>query len=165
MTATATLNVSLSALLTNALDLVSAQANLAYNKSKSFTNGTGADQIQNIFSDTRSINSASNEDLDLAGSLTNAIGATVTFTKVKAILIQASANNSTNLSVGPAASNGWGAGFADASDRVVIRPGGMFLLTAPDANGMAVTAGTGDLLNIANSSGATASYDIIIIGV
>lgn len=163
-TATATLTVSLSALLTNALDLVTPAANLAYAKNKSFTNGTGADKIQAIFSDTRSLTTGANEDLDLAGSLTSALGATITFTKVKALLISSAAANTTNLSVGPAASNGWAAAFGDASDKIVVRPGGMLLLTAPDANGLAVTAGTGDLLNIANSAGATASYDIIILG-
>ena len=53
----------------------------------------------------------------------------------------------------------------DPTDKISVRPGGAFILIAPDATGYAVTAATGDLLKIANSAGTTSvTYDIIIIG-
>lgn len=55
--------------------------------------------------------------------------------------------------------------MANSSDIINIRPGGALILLAPDATGYAVTAGTGDLLRIANSAGSTSvTYDIILIG-
>ena len=55
--------------------------------------------------------------------------------------------------------------FLAASDGLDVKPGGCFLWLAPDATGVAVTAGTGDLINIANSSsGTSVTYDVVIIG-
>ena len=46
-----------------------------------------------------------------------------------------------------------------------MQPGGTLLLVAPNAAGYAVTAGTGDLLKVANSGGSTGvTYDIVIVG-
>lgn len=46
-----------------------------------------------------------------------------------------------------------------------IRPGGFVFIACPDAAGIgAVTAGTGDILRIANASGAAAVYQIAILG-
>jgi hypothetical protein len=46
-----------------------------------------------------------------------------------------------------------------------VKPGGMLVMTAPDATGLAVTAGTGDKLKLANSAGSTSvTYDVIILG-
>jgi len=68
--------------------------------------------------------------------------------------------------VGGAASNQVATIFGATNDVLVIRPGGMFALTAPDNTGMAITASTGDLLKIANSSsGTSVTYTIVIIGV
>jgi len=55
--------------------------------------------------------------------------------------------------------------FLAASDGISVRPGGLFCWAAPDATAVAVTAGTGDLLAIANSgAGTSVTYDVVIIG-
>jgi hypothetical protein len=129
------------------------------------TNGTGANQAQNIYAATRSLNASSNEDLDLAASLANGLGSTITFGAVKALYVKAASTNGSTLTVKCPASNGVTGWVVAAGDGVKLRPGGILLLVAPDATGYAVTAGTGDLINIVNDdSGAAASYDIAIIG-
>lgn len=129
------------------------------------TNGTGANQADRLWADTRTINASSNEDLDLAGSLTDAFGATITLARVKLIYVKAAAGNTNNVVVGGAASNGLLNWVADATDKINVRPGGVLLLAAPDATAYAVTAATGDLLRIANSgAGTSVTYDIVIVG-
>jgi hypothetical protein len=99
----------------------------------------------------------------LSGALTNAYG-TVTFARIKAILIVADAGNTNNVNFSRPASNGVPL-FLAASDGLPIRPGGVFLWACSDATGIAVTAGTGDLITLTNSAGSTAvTYSIVIIG-
>lgn len=164
MALTTTIKAEIKALESSAADLATAQAPVALSVTTTLESGTSANQASKIFSDTRSVALSSNEDLDLAAVLTSALGATLTFATVKAIMIRAKATNSNNVVVGPAASNGFAGPFGDASDRVAIKPGGMFLVTAP-GTGWTVTAGTGDLLNVANSGAGTAvEYDVVIVG-
>ena len=48
---------------------------------------------------------------------------------------------------------------------VKLVPGGSLILIAPNADGYAVAAGTGDLLKVGNDDGAAAaSYSIFILG-
>jgi len=128
-------------------------------------NGTGANQADLIWHDQRTLALSTSEDLDLAGSLTDAFGATVTFARVKGIVVYAASGNGDNIQVGGAASNQFINWVANSSDIINVRPGGTFALIAPDAVAYAVTAGTGDLLRITNAdSGDAATYDIYIIG-
>lgn len=139
-----------------------------YNASKSypnrFTNGNGAKQANMCFADTRTVAASNSEDLDLAGGLTSALGDTITFTSVKGIVIHAHASNTNDVEIG-GDSAAFASFFGDASDTIVLKPGCTFAITNPNANGYAVTASTGDILQIANSSsGTSVSYDILIIG-
>lgn len=127
-------------------------------------NGTGAAQADLAYFKTRTITASSNEDLDLAGSLTDAYGATLTFARIKAVIIAAAVGNTNNVRVTRPASNGVPL-FLAASDGIDVRPGGFFAWGCSDATGIAVTAGTGDLINVANSSsGTSVTYTVIIIG-
>lgn len=166
MSLTTKINLSVSALLSSALDLVTSQAPLKFEQAFTLTDGTGANQANNVFSDTRTLAASGSESLDLAGVLTNAFGATLTFTKIKAIFIAADSTNTNDVVVGGAATNAFASMFGAATDKIKVKPGGAFAIVAPDVNGFAVTAGTADLLQIANSGGTTGvTYDIIIIGV
>lgn len=132
----------------------------------SLSSGTGANQASNFFHDQRTLSASASEDLDLAGVLTNGFGTTLTFTKIKAIIIHAAAGNTNNVVIGGAVSNTFINWVADPTDKIVVRPGGTFILVAPDATGYGVTAGTADLLHIANSgAGTSVTYDVVIIGV
>lgn len=158
------LHLRLFSVLSSAGDLQTARSEFTYDRTIDIADGTGADQANQVWTDTRTLASNANETLDLNASLTNALGASVTFTKVKLILIRNKACTTT-LSVGATAANQFVAPFGDATDLVKVAPGGIFLLTAPDATGLAVAAGSTDNLKIANSTGASCDYDIVLIGV
>jgi hypothetical protein len=146
------------------LDLVTVGAPLVKQDVYPLANGTGASQADRMFSDTRTLGASANEDLDLAGSLVDAFGAVLTFVKVKALKIKASAANTNNVVVKPAAATGWLGPFNLAASSIAIPPGGEFMVLAP-VNGWAVGAGATDLLNVANSAaGTSVTYDIVIVG-
>src|SRR5688572_29561037 len=74
-------------------------ANAARAYTLALTSGTGADQADKVFYAQRTITASANDDLDLAGVLTDPLGGTLTFVKVKAILIVAAAGNTNNVVV------------------------------------------------------------------
>ena len=129
------------------------------------SSGTGANQADMLWYGQRTLAASTSEDLDLAGSLSDSFGTTLTFARVKAIVIYAASTNGALIQVGGAAANGFVNWVASATDIINVRAGGTFAMIAPDATAYAVTAGTGDLLKIANTDGAaSATYDIYIIG-
>lgn len=154
---------SIVAVLTGSGDHATPRAEPQFIESIELLTGTGASQADKVFSDQRTLTASATEDLDLAGVLTDLLGATITFAKIKAILIKASPANTNDVIVG-GGTNGWFGCFSDLSDKIVIKPGGFFLWAAP-VSGVAVTAGTVDILKVANSAGSTSVvFDIIIIG-
>lgn len=149
-----------------ALDLsVTPDAILTYSKAINFVTGTGANQADRVFTDQRTIAASGTDDLDLAGSLTDALGATITFVRIKGLIVYAATGNTNNVIVGGAASNQFINWVGGTSHTVTVRPGGLLVLLAGDATSYAVTAGTGDLLRIANSgAGTSVVYDVVLIG-
>jgi hypothetical protein len=132
--------------------------------SQDFTSGTGSDQISMIWQDSRTLNASTAEDLDLAGSLTNSFGTTVTFATIKFIYVKADSGNTNDVEVGGSAANQLLGVFDDASDKIRVKPDGCFLWVAPNT-GASVTAGTGDALNVNNGgAGTSVTYKIVIGG-
>lgn len=133
----------------------------------SWASGTGVDQADLFWADERTVATGATDSLDMAGTLVGLLGGTVTFARIKAIRVLNSNNagtaNTTTLSITRPATNGVPI-FTAAGDSVPIPPGGVFLLINPSAAGYAVTAGTGDLIDIINSAGASATYRVEIIG-
>lgn len=132
------------------------------------TFGTAAGQANLLFIDDRTVASATNDDVDLAGVLQNAFGQTITALEVVAVFIinapRSGPANTTNLTVG-AGTNPF-LGFLGGAAHTVgpLRPGAFFCIGAGDAAGIgAVTPGTGDILRIANSAGAAATYQLAIL--
>jgi hypothetical protein len=163
MTLSTQLDVNLVAALSSALDLGAATYNPSITKRITMPTGTGTGAADQIFTDTRTVTASGTDALDLAGSLTGPIGGTLTFVKLKLLLVRAAAGNTNNVRVNRPASNGVPL-FLAASDGVDVPPGGMFLWVAPGA-GVTVTAGTGDLINCDNSgSGTSVTYDVVIVG-
>jgi hypothetical protein len=159
------LSLAASGTLTNPQGLLSGQAPLAFSQVTPLGSGTGANQADRLYAATRTLTASSAEDLDLAGVLTDHYGNTLTFARVKGLIIRASSANTNNVVVGNAASNGFVTWCGGATHTVSVRPGGVFALFAPDATAYAVTASTGDLLHVANSgAGTSITYDVVIIG-
>ncbi|MDM4721155.1 hypothetical protein QTQ03_16680 [Micromonospora sp. WMMA1363] len=164
MALTSTITTRIDSALSSALDLATASVPLALQQRYTWASGTAADQADLVFHDQRTIAASSNEDLDLAGSLSDAFGATLTFVDLKLLYVAAASGNTNNVRVTRPASNGVPL-FLAASDGIDVLPGGMLLWVAPAATTVTVTAGTGDLINVANSSsGTSVTYDVVIIG-
>lgn len=157
-----TLLVKLAAKLSGAVDLSTTHQDIDYSKLLEFANGTGANQANQVFVDSRSLTTGASETLDLSGSLTNAFGESITFTAVKAMIVKN--NGTTALTIGNAAATQFATFVGAAAHTILVPAGGVLVLTAPSA-GFPVAAGTGDLLKIENAAGATCAYDLILIGV
>jgi len=130
---------------------------------QSFEDGIVANKVNLAYMAERTVNASSNDDIDLAGVLTDALGATFAAAELVAILIRnkpLSGDNTTNLTLS-VPTNGAPLLTGTTPALAAIRPGGFFMFCNPDANGiMTVTPGTGDLLRIANAAGAQNKYQI-----
>lgn len=149
--------------LTNTSDLSAVVSTINKSYSKSFTHGAGINQASNIFADSRTLDTGTNEDLDMAGPLTNAFGASLVFTEIKVLIFHALSANTVNLTVTRPAANGL-AFLAAAGDGFVLKPGGLWMYVDSSDAGIPVVAGTGDLINVANGAGSS-TYEVVIIGV
>lgn len=166
MALTSRISVALNGLQTATPDLSAATSNVGVERTYSFLNGTLAGQADRVWKDSGTIGASSNTDIDLAGSLTDDFGGTVAFARIKALVIAAAAGNTNNVVVGAAASNPWTT-LLGSTHTITLRPGAWIALGAgtADLTGYAVTAGTGDVLRLANSGAGTGvNYDIAIIG-
>jgi hypothetical protein len=168
MALTVTGAVRLNATLTKTQDLITSglQAPLSINEAISFATGTSTGLADLLFFDTRSLGASATEDLDLAGGLTDAFGATLTFVKIKGIYVKAAAANNVanSLIVGNATAPFIGPFGAAGASEIYLPPGGFLFLVHP-TTGWTVTATTGDDLKMTNSAGTnTISYDVVIWG-
>lgn len=166
MSLTSSLSMAVSASQAVAADLGSASRVANVRRAVALATGTGAGAADLVFSDRRTIAASGTENLDLAGTLVDSFGATITFVKVKGIYIAASAANTNSVVVGAAGTNPW-IGLLNATGTVTLRPGAALMAMAgqADATGMGVVAATGDLLKVTNSgSGTGVDYDVVIIG-
>jgi hypothetical protein len=164
VTQNSTITVQVDASMTSSNDLSNTVDRILKSYATALTNGTGDGNANMIWHDQRTLAASATEDLDFAASLTSTLtGATLTFTKIKAIIVKAAAANTNNVNVIEPASSGLVL-FLAASDGIAVRPDGLFMLTAPKA-GVTVTATSGDLLTFTNSgSGTSVTYDVIVFG-
>ncbi|MFC9847790.1 hypothetical protein ACFWFF_01570 [Streptomyces sp. NPDC060223] len=146
-------------------DLSVPQDAVSYLKSLSLADGAGAGAVNLLFHDQRTLAASATENLDLAATLADKFGATLTFARIKAVLVVAAAANTNNVNFTQPAANGVPGLFLAAGDGVAVQPGGMFLWVAPSAAGAVVTPATGDLLTVTNSAaGTSVTYDVLILG-
>lgn len=160
-----TLAVAASATLTGSTDLASVSSPLNFSRSLNLASGTGAGKADRLFSDRRTLAASATEDLDLSGALLDALGGAAAFVRIKGLIISASKDNTNNVVIGAAAANAW-ASLLNTTGTITLRPGAVaaFMAGATDT-GWSVTAGTGDILKVANSAGSTGvTYDIVVVG-
>lgn len=164
MPLTTNIRAGIDALLTGSTDLGSTSAPLAVTYTKSLASGTGSGQADLVWADINTLAASATTDVDLAGTLPGALGGTVVFVKVKAILLYADEGNTNNVVLGGAAATQFVGPFGAATHTVAVPPGGVVVLTAPAA-GWTVTAGSADFLRVANSAaGTSVTYRLIVIG-
>lgn len=146
-----------------AVGLTTLSDQISKNYTQSWSDGTGANQAKAIYHDERELAASASENLDLNASLTDAFGASLVCTSVKALVVHAHSTNTNNVLVG-GGSTTITTIFSDTSDRIIVRPGGTLILTGPDATGHTITGGSADLLTVANStSGSIVLYDITVL--
>jgi hypothetical protein len=163
MSVSATIKASVQGQQSNALDMGTVSFPFALAANSSYSDGTGAGQVDVMFTDQRTLAASGTEDLDLAGSLSDALGATLTMAKLKFVMVKAASGNTNDVVLSRPASNGVPL-FTAAGDSIAIKPGGVFIWAVP-GTGVAVTAGTGDLLTFTNSAAGTGvTYDVVLLG-
>lgn len=151
-------------------DLAVATTNTALTLEDELTSGTGLDSADRLFADTRAVSASANDDIDVAGSLTDPLGQTVSFAKIKGILIANLNSTSTDIiTVGGDGTQGFHTWLkttgVSSTGGVRVFPGGVFLLWNPAAAGYAVTGTTADILRITEVGGVnTVNYKIVLIG-
>lgn len=157
-------NWQLDSELTSPLDLSTPSSLLKMARQISFSEGAGAGAANMVWADRRTVAASATDAIDLAASLTGPFGTTLTFARIKMLMVLAAAGNTNNVNVVMPASNGVPL-FLAAGDGVAVKPGGMFWWYDPSAAGVVVTPTSGDLLHLINSAAGTpVTYDIVIAG-
>jgi hypothetical protein len=129
------------------------------------TNGSAAG-MSKLWVYGGTISGGATQSFDLAGGVTNSFGATLTFARVKMMVLCPSNSMAVAQSVllRPAPANGFASWQSGTNDGARVFSGGAWAVMAPQTNAYAVTAGTGDLLEIANESTNAATYRLYIGG-
>jgi len=174
-TLTSKITVLLNSLLQNTVGVAAADGKVDVSFLFPLLTGTGANQADKLYTTqiTRTHGSPAG-DIDLAGTVTDPLGQTITMARIKAIIISAASTNVNSVVVGggdPASAISTiffdYAATALAQPAMKVRPGGLLVLVAPAATAYVVTATTADKLQIANGDeDATTSVtaDVYIIG-
>lgn len=150
--------------VTGSPDLGTTQYRMILDWGIEFTEGTGANQINQFWTDTRTLGASVSETIDLAGTLMNVNGSIATFSKVKFLGLKAHTDNAVNVILGGAASNAWLGPFSSSADTASIPAGGVWSQAEP-VTGWTVTPTVADLLQVASGGASPVVYDIIIFGV
>jgi hypothetical protein len=171
---TATLTPTLVGTAVKAADLQSGDgAEFAFlaGLAKSFTYGTGDNQVDAYFGDSHGMAADANKQYDLVGGESDPFGDTVSFSKIKAMVLR---NTSDELGTPTAAILAVGGGtdgagtaawvnwVANASDIVNVPAGGMLIITAPE-DGFAI-AGGADVLRVEEVASLQCQFEIAFLG-
>lgn len=157
---------------TNSLAWGDVTNSTGFTYSTRLTDGTSAGKADRLYVATGTLAASASLNLDLAGSVADVFGSTITFARIKVIYVELTADTTaTHVYVGGHASAGltnWitSAGtFGTDQPKVTVRNGGVLFLCAPDATAYAVTATTADILKITNADGANvATYRLALVG-
>ena len=150
--------------LTSASGGTTASYRPVLNFTDALTSGTGLDTADQVWvSAATAITGSGTNAHDVAGGLTDAYGNTLTFVKVKGLFIHnLSTTAGDTLTVGGDV-NGLLI-FGTAAHTHTIGPNGVLFISEPSLAGKAVTAGTGDILDVTEDAGNANTYDIAIWG-
>jgi len=125
------------------------------------TSGTNINQMTSLFHEQVTLTNSAARTNNLA-SVENAFGDTIVFAEVRILTIAAASTNAHPLTIGAASANAFSTWAGSATDTVTVRPGGFFMLVAPDLTGYAVS--TNGNLKILNTGTNAVSYEIYVGG-
>lgn len=139
----------------------------SYSQAFSSTATSPVASSNQLWADRRFVTtSTGTDDLDLAGSLTNFFGETITFATIRVLVIfNRAIVAGDDIDIGGAAANPItsildGSGTA----KMTVRASGLLVLTAP-MDGYAVAGGSADTLRVTHAGSSEAiTYDIVVIG-
>lgn len=159
MDLTAQILLQIAAVETSTADLSATVTTTNISRAISFATGTGANQAQLAWSDSRTVDGLGDDTPDLS-ALPDARG-TVTFTAVKLIYIR----NTGTMPIVWDGNGDWDTGPQKTPDTssYEIPPGGIYLASNPSAAGWSVGAAS-EYLTIVNDNATAAAYDILLIG-
>lgn len=163
MSLTTAITLHLATTYTGSLDLSTVRDVLDLNRNISLADGDGADQADMMFSDSRTLADAATETHDIyAGALVDAFGVAVTIEKLKFMYLYNSSSDASLLILGGATPLGI---CSDASDIIILPPGGKFIWSAPNATGLDVTTNKNLKLEHNGDGSSDLVYEIVLIGV
>jgi hypothetical protein len=163
---TSRVNLALDATLTGTAGLSAPQSPVNTRYDRSFANGAGAAQANEMYAATLTIGASATTTIDVAtgGGLLNALGLPLALARIKGIYVKAAAANANNVVLTRPAANGVPI-FSAVSAAFAIKPDGLFSIWDPSAAGIVVTAATADLIDFTNSgAGSSVTCDVVIIG-
>jgi hypothetical protein len=165
MALNANLVIDWAAVMAQANDISSLSLTLAKRVALVLSAGTTVGQADLFFDDTRTVGTTGLDALNLFTGLTNGANLAVSFRKLKAMLVVASATNGQFITVSQPTTTGVSGLFSTTGAGIIIRPGTYFAWAAgaADATCVAVTSGAATI-NILNSGVSTISYDLVLIG-
>jgi hypothetical protein len=161
----ATFGISASATMSKTEEMSTLTDVLSKIMNQTFALGTGANQVNGLFHDTRTLADGANETLNFlaAGSLEDKLGEAMDLDILKAFVVK---NNSADASLIVGAT---GAGqmpiFGATTERVILPPGGVMVVTAPDVNGIDVSSAASMKFEHDGTGVDTLDYDLIVAGV
>ncbi|NRA03374.1 MAG: hypothetical protein HRU00_12320 [Myxococcales bacterium] len=133
-----------------------------FNVDEAWPTGTGARQGDKPFDDTRTLAASTGEDLDLQ-ALLDGNAAALSLAEVAAIAIKSAEANGGDLHVAPSVGTPW-VSLLQAGSVMVLPPGGFAVFGCTSDPAWAVAAGNKSF-NVANQDGgASASYQVWLIG-
>lgn len=156
--------IALSVLLQS--KITASLGNEGYELNQSFAleiaEGVGAHQAQIVYAALRSLVRGTSEVLDLyaSGSLLDVHGRALTMTNLKYLVVK---NLSTAVDLLVAGGTTPVGLFANASDIARVKPGALFLWTAPNVDGLLITTNK-NLKFEFEGTVTTDTYDVIAIG-
>lgn len=119
------------------------------------TYGTNAGQMTAVIQLSGTLTNGQTTAVALTTGVTDSFGDTIVFSRLSVLACRASASNLGSIRLGTASTN-W---LSSTNTVAIIPPGGLVLLTAPDATGYSASA-----LSISNASTNPAAYTLTVGG-
>jgi hypothetical protein len=119
------------------------------------TYGTNAAQMTAVIQLAGSLTNGQTTAVALTTGVSDSFGDTIVFTRLSVLACRASSSNLGDIHLGTASTN-W---LSSTNTVAIIKPGGLILLTAPDATGYPAAA-----LSISNASTNPAAYTLTVAG-
>jgi hypothetical protein len=155
--------ISIQGTLTKSLTITDVSSPISYSYNKTITNGTTAGLADLIHIHRGSVvASGTPSTYDLSGALETIYGDACVFARLCGIIV-VNQHATSILSVG-AGSNPFVSWMGGTTPVRKVGPGGIDLNYNPSTAAWAVTADTGDILQVATDAGTSVPFDLILIG-